>query len=171
MVKSLRNGKSDQRNTQGVAPTDATPWTCSKKRDLANESQVVIAAGSIRDGGAAVATPPLPALAVSVTCAVAALTPRTAVTAPAKTPFPYFICTCPPQACPSQKDAVFGRERLADECQVVIATARIGDGRAAIGRYADVRQVGDRPTVYANSPHGIADADRVASVATAVHVA
>src|ERR687898_47682 len=54
MVKSLRNGKSDQRNTQGVAPTGATPWTCSKKRDLANESQVVIAAGSIRDGGAAV---------------------------------------------------------------------------------------------------------------------
>src|SRR5688572_11189578 len=40
-------------NTQGVAPSGTTPWSRSKN-DLANESQVVVAAGGIRDGRAAV---------------------------------------------------------------------------------------------------------------------
>src|SRR5215207_3452673 len=119
----------------------------------------------------AVATPPLPALAMSVNCAAAVRMPRTAVTAPAKMPFPYFICTCPPQACPSQKDAMFGCERLADERQVVVATARIGDSSAAVGRHPNIGQVGDRTAIHADGAYRVANADGVAGVATAVHVA
>ena len=59
---------------------------------------------------------------------------------------------------------------LTDKGEVVVAAGGIGNGRAAIGRDAEVRQVGDRPTVDANRAPGIADADGVAGVATAVDV-
>src|SRR5687767_9310536 len=94
----------------------------------------------------AVATPPLPADAMSLpsSCAKAIdFAPRTAVTAPAKIPFPYFICPCPPLGRPFPKGRYVGREWLADECQVVVPTARISNGRAAIGRHPNVGQIGN----------------------------
>src|SRR5262245_36533766 len=70
---------------------------------------------------AAVATPPLPAAAVSMYCAATCLTPTTAVKAPARTPFTYFIDSALPRPSPSQNDAKFKSERLAHKGEVGVA--------------------------------------------------
>ena len=60
---------------------------------------------------------------------------------------------------------------LADEGEVVIAAGGVGDGGAAVGRDAQVGQVGDAAAVDRPTAPGVADADGVAGIAAAVDVA